>query len=350
MISWTTVATVFLSAGTIGLLCDRLILHRQKQAIHERLIGAWLALDRTKLPRLHTIMAEWALAPIEWAMRKGPFSARTLASALMATFILTTGFALVGHLTGVTVDPLRPSTFGLPYPTFYLVNAPFDFLAMIITYHVLCLLRKHRLGVFCLAVLVDLLAAVSLLLICSALSGWLAVRALDAQAIGMGSSTRLMRELLNPDWDPNDTWPPRDQIYTEVNSVHLHLSDAMRQSPEWTLSLIRRQPVVINAFFTLTTESADRTESQTRTGYGSALIVPLIPLLAMSALLPTAMYLLVLLIMVLLRSVVASCRASGLHLLEAITERNSNEFSPGLLIGISLGILTTLIKLLLDLS
>ncbi len=146
--------------NTCGILLDRLLLRQQKADLHLVFIRWWERLHETRVPDIARLMATWTLKHydrLSTSDKQHGFKAVLKKSLyyLFASIILTTVTSLGWCI--LFQDSL--AGFALPYCLYYICNFVFDLFTLLVTIHILRIVRDKGLLLGIVVILCDVALA-----------------------------------------------------------------------------------------------------------------------------------------------------------------------------------------------
>lgn len=344
MITWSTIAILATTFAIFGAAFDRLILTRQKPALHQKLVSYWVSLEEIEYKNLAKSLSGYILSKLKTTSILGLKSWKTLLLWTFVSYILTSSASLISWIIDEGFDE---TTIPLPIFTTYISNWIFDLATILITIKVLYIVKKYRPSIGLIALFGDLLLAFILVVLCRSTTLWLNEVAFNYSLPGSEQSRvyteSLYKETLNHEISVN-SFSEKAVIDVKLkNSFFDHTKDSFylfcclqNESKSAELATIKEKQKEVSYQF-----------SVTRT---SGILWTLIPA---TVFIPTALFTLTLIIFLCLKIILDFLKTIGLHLLEVATEVDPQVdpkgFSPGILVGLLLGCLAALSKAIMEL-
>lgn len=338
-------------SAAFGIVFDRILLKRHKSQMHTMLVRWWVLLDNIALPNLHSLMADYTVRIINnsFLVRLGIWQAFVISLAI--SFMLTTFATHFGlHLENSTID--YGSWLQLPHFSMYFLNYFFDALTIIITYKLLKLISRSRFHIAVLVAGVDMAIAFSLMVSCLAAFFWVGNISFNARLYGT---------------EPNVSWEEQwarkslekemsNQIFTSKANIIVQTKPNL--SEQFGVSFKAINSILVNGLY----EFREQVSVTVSEGHKEAHFlvsrwraVGWYPILvASTTFFPTVLYIIVLLLLCVGKTVLALVQAAIMYFLESATERDPKsdpkEFMPGTLFGITVAAISALVKLVFEIA
>jgi hypothetical protein len=332
-----------------GAALDRLMLRRQKVVLYSAMIGWWVRIHETPIRDMGRDTAVFTRGFIDRTPMDRRWR-RIVGITVLISLVLTTAAAYVGQLA----DRNGRFDFAPASWIFYLINLAFDLATVLVTYKLLGIVARGGFVKPLFAVIADATIAFILAVVCL----WSLTVASDifsskwwafipdgnaeyyAQVVSDSvdmQATELTSDLESGDVDVNYR---RRVVYSARWIGGLLYSD-LSQLPADTVV----QHVKVSTNIHSTREYLIPIPTRPTSWWGITI--------AVSTLLPTAMFLSFLTLVIIAKVVVEFFRTVVLHILEVLTEMNPavypEKFAPGTLFGLFFGVLGAASKLLTDL-
>jgi len=344
MITWSTIAILAATFAIFGAAFDRLILTRQKPALHQKLVSYWISLEELEYRNLAKSLSGYVLSKLKDTATLGIKSWKTLLVWTFVSYVLTSLASLVAW----TIDGgFDQTTIPLPIFTTYISNWIFDLATVLITLKVLHIVRKRRPSIGLLALAADLLLAFILVVLCRSTTLWLNEVAFNYSLPGSGQSRvyteSLYKETLHNEISTNS--------FTEKAIINVKLKNSFFDNTKDSFYLFCCLQSESESAEIVTIKEKEKEISYqfsiTRT---SGILWTLTPA---TVFIPTALFIFTLIIFLCLKMILDFLKMIGLHLLEVATEVDPKVdpkgFSPGILVGLLLGCLAALSKAITEL-
>lgn len=321
----------------IGGIVDRLLIRRQQIWLHERLVGLWDRIDDISVPDLASTAARYVLRlvgiakPRKWFSKQ---SAVVIAVVLAASWTLTTLFNMSGWL----IDGMPEYFDNVPLPVLYvyMLNGIFDAATIYVTLRAMRSIAAGGLYRSLVAVAVDAAAAIVLMVYC--LGGLLTVWHSGPGAPETVYVPPPLRDAIAAELSEMGIRPSNFDIIIERSSIEDNLS----YSALTIEGLVIDHQLPIHPFshdFLLVeyNDSGDIVAELTATAEIPHRPHAMIILMASSTLLPTIVFLAVILLLATAKATLELVRWLALHWLERATEAIPDDapqnFMPFTLLG-----------------
>lgn len=364
MNSWITI--VLPIAGVliiIGNAFDKLMVRRQKRIVFDSLVKWWDKLSDIRFPILHQKMATNTISIIHKSTSGRYGKVKAILLSLIISWFLTSVFTYFGFVVrdGGFLAPFKTIASGIPLPVFivYVTNYIFDFLTLFITYIAIVNIIKEKLLKALVIIALDVMLAVILAILSLSFITWsgdisfnnnmwgthwthdLYKHTIESEynefhsSHGFSENAKVTNMRINPKHNIIDYLYITPQIYIKfyedlknnnfinnldhksINSIHYSISENNNYKEliiEWRVS---------HVFYLFT---------------------------SLTTLLPTIIYMGYLLFLALSRTLIEILRLSSMQFLEASTEiepaKNLQDFAPGRLLSIVLGVFVAIINMI----
>lgn len=344
MITWSTIAILATTFAIFGAAFDRLILIRQKPALHQKLVSYWVSLEEIEYKNLAKSLSGYILSKLKTTSILGLKSWKTLLLWTFISYILTS----IASLISWPIDRGFGQT-TIPFPIFttYISNWIFDLATVLITLKVLHIVKKHRPSIGLLALAGDLLLAFILVVLCRSTTMYLNEAAFN-YALPGSAQPRAYTESMYKDILHNEITV---NSFSEKAVINVKVKNSFFQHSKDSLSLFC---CLKNEYTSIQTVSIKEKEKERSYQFSNKVISGVLwTLIPATVFIPTALFILTLIIFLCLKVILDFLRTIGLHLLEVATEVDPQVdpkgFSPGILVGLLLGCLAALSKAIMEL-
>jgi len=319
------------------------------------LLKWWVGLDETRVADLPKLMAHRSLTVLRTVLGSKLFSLRSMAFVAIYTFLSTSVFWIVGNKVDETWEfTLQHSVVPLPLFTVYAVNTIFDFLTLTVTIAALSLLHKQRYALGITAIVCDVIIAYVLLIACVGTLVWSNER-YASLPLPFAEVTEDFREV-----NVRFSYYGGMKEHLIADGFSESVSLSRKQGEPDLISYLRLASIIgYHAFLTgfEVTETVYITAvegSKEKTYMVKHSVRPATPTWLMSAttFIPTVAWMALLLITATSKMVLSVAKLSAMRILEVLTEADVDSkpqsFMPGTLMGVSFGLVTALIKVVVD--
>lgn len=339
MITWSTIAILAATFAIFGAAFDRLILTRQKPALHQKLVSYWISLEELEYRNLAKSLSGYVLSKLKDTATLGIKSWKTLLVWTFVSYVLTSLASLVAWAIDGGFDQ---TTIPLPIFTTYISNWIFDLATVLITLKVLHIVRKNRPSIGLIALVADLLLAFILVVLCRSTTLWLNEVAFN-YALPGSEQSRAYTESIYKEKLKNEF-----SIYSFTENAVI---DVKGKNSFYDLSKDSFYLFCCLKTKYKSTEIVSIKEKEKEVSFqfrftASGVLWTLIPA---TVFIPTALFILTLMIFLCLKMILDFLKVIGLHLLEVATEVDPKGFSPGVLVGLLLGCFAALSKAITEL-
>lgn len=344
MITWSTIAILAATFAIFGAAFDKLILTRQKPALHQKLVSYWVSLEELEYKNLAKSLSSYVLSKLKNTTTLGIRSWKTLLVWTFISYVLASVASLVAWAIDGGFDE---TTIPLPIFTTYISNWIFDLVTVFITLKVLNVVRKHRPSIGLIALAADLLLAFILVILCRSTTMYLNEIAFNYDLPGSGQSRTYTASVYKKDL--------RNEItinsFSEKAIIDVKLKNSFFDNLKESFYLFcYLQNESKSAEIVTIKEKEKEVSYQFSVTRVSGVLWTLIPA---TVFIPTALFILTLIIFLCLKMILDFLKMIGLHLLEVATEVDPKVdpkgFSPGILVGLLLGCLAALSKAIREL-
>jgi hypothetical protein len=345
MLTWTLIAglsAVFVSLGTAF---DRLMLRRQKVALHTSLVSWWVRVHEASLRDLSRDAANRLRAIINVFPENKRWLYVFISSIVISALITT-----LAQYAGELIDFDGHFEWRLPMWLYYVINYLFDLLTVLVTYKLVGIVARGNMLQSLLAICTDAFLALVLAVTClfslTVAADYVAVvfderDRVDYVAEKLSDSLRVDAAVLSND--------------ITIDAVDINYLQRVVRSAEWLTALYHLDPDAIESD-TVIHHVSVRTSPEKRE---FSLRIPILPkswwglVVSASTLIPTILFLSLLVIALFAKFTIVCFRRAALHLLELITEidpqSEPEKFVPATLLGLLFGVLTVTSKAVVDL-
>lgn len=345
MTSWLAIGVIAGALAGIGNAVDRLLLRNQKRVLYDKMFAWWFTLAETKFPKLHTRMASNAIRLFRTIMPARRHAWMLLLVAIGGSFVLTSVSCIIGRTLGAAIGR-PPAVTAIPLPLFmvYVANFPFDCATSVTTYFALTVVVKCGpiKGIF--VIFLDLAIAFALATVSWSSISWSEDLAYQWRAPGthtfLEKSEEWMQEL--------GAHELAALGFSNKAKIRLHFVNEktgfltyLRSAPEAFGSALHCEALSQEYYIKLVITEAHHTDVLWVRKFEIARITHVA--MACTTLVPTAVYMVYLLFLLIARSMIEIMRLASMQFLEAATEvdpsKKPQEFKPVTLFGAAVGIL-----------
>ena len=350
----------------MGLGFDKLLALRHKEKLHYAMIRWWDRLDETAIPDYPRLLSTWLLSRVQRILKLD--LRRTLIAYLLICFAFLSGASLLNWITPEPADPAFVSiplprqpplpqpqnwfeSVKLPHVLLILAVLPFDFVTLAATIASLRLLTLGGPGRNMTVLVVNLFATSALAVGCFAAVMFANNMTVNYNMIGVQYERELLKRgeiaVFNYQSARLTNYTGGMQLSTNAIVTYYHVEDSfvddLKQAPAALAALLLRRPIVLWKSH-LSVAIVDGKERAQWTRSESAHIGPALLLFTGTVFYPAVAVIGALIFMLLGKLVLMIFRGVLMYFFDLATEKNPKEFIPGTLIGISLGLLVTLVQ------
>lgn len=359
--TWTTIFAIAAFFSAAGVAFDKFLLNKQKNKLHTLMVAWWDRLDNTQIPDLHKLMASFTISGFQKVFGFQLFSFRSIALAVLFSFFLTSGAAIVGQIIDGSMKELsyyfENKLVPLMHFYTYVVNFLFDALTIMITLKVLSIIRSKGRLISTALILLDVILALILSIGCLTLSSAIGRFSLEHKLVW---TSQIATE--------QETLEAVVKKYTEENNAAFRYEEVVTIFPIKYSNLERMKIAthsIIDFLISGSNSYSYNTTIRVELNQESLRKKITIPytfkhfllyhiLFSLTTFIPIFLYLSIFVIIVIAKPVLAICKVITMYVLEVATESNPSinhkDFIPGTMFGILIGLVTALGKAIIELS
>lgn len=166
--AWDILSIIFICFIATGLSIDRLMLYKHKNIFYNKILFWWVWLDNTDIKDLPKEFAKNTLEAIS-KRKKYFWSKNTLLILIIFFWLIPSVLFLLGLLIELEFNFFELFNLGgvpLPIFTVYLINVPFDVITLLITYKVIYIISERNYFEALIVIVLDVLLALMLAVFC----------------------------------------------------------------------------------------------------------------------------------------------------------------------------------------